>query len=180
MEITYRAHLDSTSEQDASLVDQLRAMLRWADNQFVPPLSARHSSTQTDLSPAQAANDHMIEDYLKALLDQRFLLALEDGELAGFMSFRLDYPCEYVPDDRCTYVSTIIVAEQWRGHQLTEQMYQELFRLPEVAGTQVTTRTWSKNQAHLTILRRQGFDLVKTLPDDRGPGIDTVYYARKA
>ena len=164
---------------DPQLISQLRDMLCWADEQFVPPLSARHSSTQADLSPAEAQAG-AVDDYLHAMLDQQFLVALDGNKLAGFMSFRLDHPCEYVEGKMCTYVSTIIVDGQWRGQHLTEHMYDALFVLPQVRGTIVATRTWSENHAHLTILARQGFDLVKTLPDDRGPGVDTVYYAKRA
>lgn len=193
--IDYVPTLEETP-RNAEVLKQLNALLRWGDEQFVPPLSARHSSTQSDLAPHAAAADHAIDDYYRALLEQRFLLAVDDGAdadgadgngntdgkrtLAGFMSYRPDYACAYVDGGVCTYVSTILVAEAYRGAQLTERMYRALFTLPDVTGTVVATRTWSKNGAHLHILRKMGFSLIKTLPDDRGPGIDTVYYAKHA
>lgn len=193
--IDYVPTLEETP-RNAGILEQLKALLRWGDEQFVPPLSARHSSTQSDLAPHEAAADHTIDDYYRALLEQRFLLAVDDGAdgngadgngstdgkrtLAGFMSYRPDYACEYVDGGVCTYVSTILVAEAYRCAHLTERMYRALFTLPDVTGTVVATRTWSKNGAHLHILRKMGFSLIKTLPDDRGPGIDTVYYAKHA
>ena len=214
--IDYVPTLEETP-RNAEVLKQLKTLLRWGDEQFVPPLSARHSSTQSDLAPHAAAADHAIDDYYRALLEQRFLLAVDDGvdgngtdgngtdgngntdgnstdgnstdgngstdgkrTLAGFMSYRPDYACEYVDGGVCTYVSTILVAEAYRGAYLTERMYRALFTLPDVAGTVVATRTWSKNGAHLHILGEMGFSLIKTLPDDRGPGIDTVYYAKHA
>jgi hypothetical protein len=39
-----------------------------------------------------------------------------------------------------------------------------------------TTRTWSTNASHLDLLDELGFDLIKRVEDDRGDGIDTVYY----
>lgn len=196
--INYVPALEETPG-NAGILQQLKALLRWGDEQFVPPLSARHSSTQSDLAPHEAAADHAIDDYYQALLEQRFLLALDDSDdtdadadadavgtdtdgkrtLAGFMSYRPDYACAYVDGGVCTYVSTILVAGEYRGAHLTERMYRELFALPSVAGTVVATRTWSENGAHLHILKEMGFDLIKTLPDDRGPGIDTVYYAKR-
>ena len=208
--IDYVPTLEETP-RNAEVLKQLNALLRWGDEQFVPPLSARHSSTQSDLAPHAAAADHAIDDYYRALLEQRFLLAVDDGvdgngtdgngtdgngtdgngtdgngntdgkrTLAGFMSYRPDYACAYVDGGVCTYVSTILVAEAYRGAHLTERMYRALFTLPDVEGTVVATRTWSKNGAHLHILGEMGFSLIKTLPDDRGPGIDTVYYAKHA
>lgn len=200
--IDYVPTLEETP-RNAGILEQLKALLRWGDEQFVPPLSARHSSTQSDLAPHAAAADHAIDDYYQALLEQRFLLAVDDGAdadagtnadndsnsdagdstgnqtLAGFMSYRPDYACEYVDGGVCTYVSTILVAEAYRGAHLTERMYRALFTLPDVTETVVATRTWSKNGAHLHILGEMGFSLIKTLPDDRGPGIDTVYYAKR-
>lgn len=188
--INYIPQLEE-NKANAELLEQLKALLRWGDEQFVPPLSARHSSTQSDLAPHEAAADHAIDDYYQALLEQRFLLALDDDApddhvdsgtptLAGFMSYRPDYACDYVAGGVCTYVSTILVDEQYRGAHLTERMYNTLFTLPSVKGTVVATRTWSKNGAHLHILSQMGFTLIHTIPDDRGPGIDTVYYAKQA
>jgi len=43
----------------------------------------------------------------------------------------------------------------------------------------IATRTWSLNSAHIHILEKLGFALVKRLVDHRGPGIDTVYYGKE-
>ena len=39
------------------------------------------------------------------------------------------------------------------------------------------TRTWSQNEKHLRLLNGLGFELVKTIPHHRGPGVHTLYYA---
>ena len=40
----------------------------------------------------------------------------------------------------------------------------------------VTTRTWDSNDRHLDLLSDLGFELLTRIEDDRGEGIDTVYY----
>lgn len=42
------------------------------------------------------------------------------------------------------------------------------------------TRTWHTNYAHLKVLDKLGFSEIARLPNHRGPGMDTVYFGRKA
>jgi RimJ/RimL family protein N-acetyltransferase len=41
------------------------------------------------------------------------------------------------------------------------------------------TRTWSTNAAHIAILGKFGFSQIARIENDRGEGIDTVYFAKK-
>ena len=43
-------------------------------------------------------------------------------------------------------------------------------------GRPIALRTWSTNAAQLRLMEKLGFTCVLRLPDDRGPGVDTVYY----
>lgn len=150
-----------------------------ADEEFVPPLSRRESTTQQDLLDRPAEGKTLPTSYFTALKAQRFLL-LTDGEaVKGFMSY---IPAHTVtlPDGHpvtCEYVSTVIVDPATRGRRLTERMYRTLF---ERSGTgTILTRTWSTNHAHLNILDRLGFETAAVIQDDRGPGIDTVYRGKR-
>jgi len=42
----------------------------------------------------------------------------------------------------------------------------------------ICTRTWHTNGAHIHILDTFGFREIARLKDHRGPGLDTVYFAR--
>ena len=46
-------------------------------------------------------------------------------------------------------------------------------------GSRITLRTWSTNGAQEHILDKLGYSLVRRLKDDRGEGIDTVYFVKK-
>ena len=40
-------------------------------------------------------------------------------------------------------------------------------------------RTWSTNGVQRSLLERSGYRMVRCLADDRGPGIDTLYYLKE-
>lgn len=165
-----------SEEKKVQFRQQMLEMLRCSDKEFVPPLSARSSTTQADLSGGSASEDGVVP-YFREMLKQQILGAFEGDTLLAFVSFREDYTNESVPV-RCPniYLSTLVMRPEARGKHLTVQMYEHLFfRLyPE---RNVYTRTWSTNMAHITILGKFGIRELCRLPDDRGPGIDTVYFA---
>jgi len=150
-------------------------MLQAADSEFVPPLSARSSTTQTDFM-AEGGNSG-ISAYWDALQEQKFLLAEEDGALLGFVSYRENHRLAVIGEQFPNlYISTVLVKPEARGQNLTRWMYEYLFSVYRHAA--VFTRTWSANTAHIRILTGFGFEPIQVLKNDRGPGIDTVYFKK--
>lgn len=153
-------------------------LLKEADQEFIPPLSSRTSTDQKDLLPGKLKKSEGPVQYFEVLKDQQFILALKDDEVVGFLSYMSDYKLEVL--NSCDtlpvyYISTIIVRPDWRNKGLTKKMYKEL--LQNSRGI-VATRTWSTNHAHIHILKELGFTLFSKIADDRGKGIDTVYYLK--
>lgn len=159
-----------------------------ADKEFIPPLSSRNDTTQKKLIP-QENSSTVPESYFHEMLNQSFILCIEEGEeniadeasetgrVTGFLSYRRDHKLvidgkEYISD----YVSTIIVAPEVRNMGYTQKMYEALFEAEP--GKSYSTRTWSTNHAHIHILEKLGFELKLSIKDDRGEGIDTVYYVK--
>lgn len=164
--------------EDASEYSQdVKDLLVMADEEFVPPLSGREGTTQQE-SLDEAINN-AIGDYHQQCMEQSFILSLDGDSVVGFLSFRQGYDQdvlgEYTPSN---YVSTIIVHPEHRRKGYAREMYHELLSdIPEEARyPYVTTRTWSTNHSHLNLLKDLGFKNIKTIPDDRGNGLDTVYY----
>lgn len=163
---------------------EVKRLLVSADDEFVPPLSGRDGTTQreglaeTGETP-EADVDEAIESYHEQCMDQHLIAAHEDGELRGFMSFRTGYETpeldEYQPSN---YISTIVVDPAYRRRGLARRMYEVILTEipPSVRSPYVTTRTWSTNRSHLRLLEELQFENVETIPNDRGEGIDTVYY----
>lgn len=158
---------------------QLLSLLEEVDREFVPPLSTRSSSTDQSFHTNETSNG--VEKYLESLQEQFFILAVEDGTLAGMLSFRADYfpgganPSFPLPN---YYVTTIAVSEMFRGCGVARGLYEKLFSLTNSPKT-IVVRTWSTNNAHLSLLENLGFKQFSMIEDDRSPGIDTVIYEKR-
>ena len=167
---------------EPSTAQQSWEILVEADTSFIPPLSARTSGTQTDFAPASAGTALGPQQYFESLQDQHIIVArakTSDMALAGFMSFRRSYSLPY--DHSTTvyhYVTTVIVRPAFRGHRITQRMYRTLQKAAAQLGEGVATRTWSTNSAHIGLLSALGFTEAHRIPDDRGQGVDTVYFVK--
>lgn len=166
-------------EQKSLYREELLGMMRFSDNDFVPPLSARSSTTQKDLSGSQAV-ENGIELYYSQMEQQQILCVFEEETLLGFVSYRENYTSEQIGKDTFPniYLSTLIVKPEARGKGLTRKMYEYLF-WERYCDRNIFTRTWSTNFAHIKILDGFGFDLIQRIKNDRGEGIDTVYFRKK-
>lgn len=172
MEITLLSH-----KKQAEQMEQILPLLAVADKEFVPPLSARTSTTQQTLLCDKSLAGVTL--YWEEMKQQRLLVAKEQEEIVGFVSFKENFTSEEIKDNTLPnlYITTVIVSPSFRGKGLTQAMYQHLFSLYEY--TNVFTRTWSTNTAHLKILSRFGFMPILTLKNHRGQGIDTLYFQKQ-
>lgn len=164
-------------EAQETFYPEAYALLEGADEEFVPPLSARSSSTQRDLS-GSAKNTDGIRRYFEQLKNQRFAVVTEEGKLIGFVSYKENYTCPEIGEQELPniYLSTLVVSPAARGKGVTRALYQHLFSA--YAAGNIFTRTWSTNIAHIRILEGYGFETVCVLKDHRGPGLDTVYFKK--
>lgn len=168
--------LDNTQKKTHKLA--LLDILTQNDTSFVPPLSNRTGTTQTSFQNKE--NPSGIEDYLTQMLSQQILGIFLEDTLVGFVSYIENrvtdvFGAETLPN---IYISTLVLQPETRGMGITKKAYHYLFdeMYPE---RNVYTRTWSTNTAHIKILQSFGFEELKRIPDDRGAGIDTVYYCKK-
>jgi ribosomal protein S18 acetylase RimI-like enzyme len=164
-------------EEQQSIYDDAYKMLEAADNEFVPPLSSRSSSTQRNFSENSKSRDG-IRQYFEQLKNQRFAVAYEDGALIAFVSYKENYCCTEISQKELPniYISTLIVSPSARGKGVTKALYGRLFS--EYENVNIFTRTWSTNIAHIKILEKYGFEVIQVIKNDRGNGIDTVYFKK--
>ena len=157
---------------------QIRAIMQACDADFVPPLSTRFSTSDTRFG-GQTGVKNGIDAYFCDMIKENVLACVEDGELLGFVTFKTDLVNQYLTQDTFPnlYICTLLLSERARGRGITVKMYAHLFDTlyPHV---NLYTRTWSTNVAHIKILTRFGFELIARIENDRGEGIDTVYFGK--
>ena len=155
--------------------DALLEILSVNDKNFLPPLSQRSSTTQANLLGDADKAD--ILPYFSKMLEQSILAMFYEGKLFGFVSYIENYVSDVIGADTHPniYLSTLALRPESRGMGATKKAYTYLFfdRYPHC---NVYTRTWSTNGPHIHILEGFGFAELKRLPNDRGEGIDTVYF----
>lgn len=168
-----------TEEEKAFYRDDIFDTLKENDKEFVPPLSTRNSTTQSNFNFTGSGNE-AISSYANEMLSQVILGAFDENTLVGFVSFKENYISDVISSDSMPniYISTLLLKKEARGRRLTSQMYDFLFNTL-YSERNIFTRTWSTNLSHLKILDNFGFTLIKTIKNDRGNGIDTVYFALK-
>ena len=182
--------------------DQIYKMIEDADTEFVPHLSKRSSTTQQVLSdddPEEGESKERggtgsivfdrksdfkkkadVSSYYENVLRQSAILAIdEEDRVCGFMSFIPHHDVEMGSSNKLEdvlYLSTLIVDKKMRRMGISRRMYETLFA--SFPDRRIVTRTWSTNDGHLPLLKRLGFQLLEVIPNDRGEGIDTVYYGK--
>jgi len=163
---------------DTRVAASIRQLLVEVDNEFVPPLSCRSDTTNKGFAAVSGCNGP--DEYVRQTLSRPCLVAFRDDQFAGFMALLPRHHDPYLNiGDLCIYVVTVATRRQYRGQGVARQLYEALFGLaPEFASPFVATRTWNTNASHIALLEKLGFQQVNRLRDDRGCGIDTLYFAR--
>ncbi len=166
-------------EKKEAFSAEILKLMKLCDDDFVPPLSQRSSTVQSNLkSEKTVCAECGIELYHGEMMKQEILAAISGDELLGFVSFRENMVSDKIPEEYLPniYLSTLMLSSAARGRGLTGRMYDHLFNTlyPERS---IFTRTWSTNFAHIKILGKFGFSEFARIENDRGAGIDTVYYS---
>lgn len=157
---------------------QIQHLLTKYNDAFVPPLNIRTGTCQSNFRNKTAT---VPGGYLAKLQKQSFLPGYDDQQLAGFVSFKEDYIpfllAGYAPSKATgLYVTTILTDGAYRRHGLAKALYKNLIILHPLQSRLISTRTWSGNAAHISLLEKLNFDGPLMLANDRGPGLHTVYY----
>lgn len=169
-------------------IDFVEHIVKECSEEFFPPLLGRSSTQQKSFGRQPSSNDkHSDKSYINNLLMQSNIFAIVDNNIAGFMSFI--YDCHNEIFDKLgygknNYITTICVEPKFRGRGIANALYDFIEqKLPLKSKADFTsTRTWSGNKSHLSLLDRRGYSLIHKIKDDReyqGQKADSVYYARK-
>lgn len=154
-------------------------ILETVNKDFIPPLSSRTDTTAHDLS-AKVDHDRPTA-FFESIMTGHVLLACADDKAVAFMGFIPRYSDPMLEDwAPCTYISVVAVLPEYRRRGIAQRLNDTFEQLPVVLESPyITRRTWSTNQANLTLLKSRGFEEIIRLPDHREPGVDTIYLARR-
>ena len=112
------------------LINRGRAqlLLELCDQDFVPPLSHRNSTSQTNWAETEEKTDGIAE-YLENICSQHVVLWKEEGVVRAFMTWKDHFNCENLEayPDSC-YLTTLCVWPDYRGQGISEVMYAEAER----------------------------------------------------
>ena len=167
------------NEQQKELYSkEIIRLMTLSDKDFVPPLSSRSSTLQKNLVGETATGD--VTPYFNEMIKQQVLGFFEDGVFLGFVSFKLNYTNDVISENTLpnVYLSTLVLAEEARGKKVTVRAYDHIFNTL-YPNHSIYTRTWSTNIPHTKILSKFDFSELKRIKNDRGDGIDTVYFELK-
>lgn len=185
-QIEFESNIDTSSELAKSIYE----MLTSCDKEFIPPLSTRNATTQTDFNSCSIVSDLPLYQYWIDILKQQNILAFVDGYLAGFMSFKYNYKIgnwfsvEIRENDVNNYISTVCIHKNYRRLGIARKMYDYIEKnLPdEYKSNYISTRTWSTNINHIKLLHQCNFLLIHTISNDREYNnlkFDTLYFGKK-
>lgn len=183
MDLQY-IHLNSLSNV-MLYSDDVFKLLTAADEEFVPPLHVRSSTRQHDLSMktmTEEMKEKNLKSYFNMMAKQSTVIALDGERVVGFLSYKKNaWKRLGVLPERVHYISTIVVAPDYRGRHIGGELYETLFRVCG-KGAKYMTRTWETNKSHQGILHRYHFSLAKRVHEGRVDGngipVATVYYRR--
>ncbi len=165
--------------EDEDLSEQILKILTAANDEFVPPLTSRNSTTQSDFFQKSEPDKAVPYAYFDMLKEQKTLVMRDGGRVVGFMSYKTDYENAVITKDFLpnVYISTVVTDKMFRHQGVTKGLYGALFE--RYGDKSIFTRTWSTNLPHTRLLGGFGFAEFKRIKGDRGDGIDTVYYFKR-
>ena len=150
------------------------------DQDFYPPLSKRAGTAEKHLTE-NSSHHPGVTDYYRELMAQKNFLWKQGERTIAFLSFRPEYQCPQLAQfPKVCYLTTLCLLKEFRGKGLSVRIYQDVLgylrsRYPE---STPALRTWSTNGAQLHLMEKLHFEPVAVLKDDRGPGVDTIYFAK--
>lgn len=123
IELKFEEEIDINTVLAKSIYDILVS----CDNEFVPPLSTRNATTQTDFNSIVSCE--IPYQYWINILKQKNILAYVDDCLAGFMSFKCNYDIGNWFNVKIgkniinNYISTVCIYKDYRRLGLAKKMY---------------------------------------------------------
>ena len=146
---------------DQSEWKEFIGFMKEANSEFTPPLFERTEFVYQ----------------LENRLNNRALVAVDTNN--KFVAASM-YQTDHCGDTDSAYLTFFRVAPKHRGLGIGFWFRQLLLKhLKAEDFKSVVTRTWSSNTEMIRLIEKTGFSSTKIIKNDRGPGIDTLYFERE-
>jgi ribosomal protein S18 acetylase RimI-like enzyme len=140
--------------------EKLLNFLKLVDKDFYPPLSERCP----------------LKEYLNAIVKDGIIIYLtENNKVIGMIGYYY-----FSKKFNCAYINTIAVLKEFRGKEFGELLLKKcLSDIKNQNIKKVKTRTWSTNKISIHLYEKFGFKVCNIVKNDRGPGVDSIYFEKK-
>ncbi|MCP3685605.1 MAG: GNAT family N-acetyltransferase [bacterium] len=128
-----------------------------------------------DFFPALSKYPYPFREHLDRVVEKGTIFYIKEETVIGMISF-------YDHDERfeSAYIDLIAVLKEHRKKNLGMLLMEKCFsELKSKNIKKVRIRTWSTNPASKKLYEKAGFKVYKTEKDDRGKGVDSVYFEKE-
>ncbi|HUW68380.1 MAG TPA: GNAT family N-acetyltransferase [Candidatus Nanoarchaeia archaeon] len=140
--------------------EKLTKFMELVDSEFYPPLSSRPGGIKGRIFNNLARED------------ANYLIAEVEGSVAGVIGYRKNWN-----GTKEAYISFIAVHPEYRRFGIAGSLDNTLMQKLSVDRiSHVNITTWSTNPDVCKMYRQMGYHVFRILKDDRGPGVDTIYF----
>lgn len=140
--------------------DDIYDFFKIIDSYYYPPLSQRSDLTE------------FIDPIIKG---GNIIYIKEDNIIIGMITYYYFYS-----DLQAAYIDSISVLKEHRGKKLGNLLIEKCFADLKLKNINlVKLRTWSTNEITTKFYPKLGFKIFKVVKDDRGPGVDSIYYEKE-
>lgn len=154
---------------------KLLSLLLACDDDFFPTISAKRN-------PHDGKKETGLRIYMDEKKDYHYLLVWDEGRLIAFSNFVLDFTIPCFPDyPKSLHIDTVCVERAYRNQGIGKRIYQYYEEmLPDAfRATYYTLETSSINKPQIKLMEKFQYEIICRITDDRGKGIDTIYFGKK-
>ncbi|MFQ6063400.1 MAG: GNAT family N-acetyltransferase [Methanosarcinales archaeon] len=141
---------------------ELYKFMELLDAEFVPPLSLREGGIEGRLNNTLCKHN------------SNFLIAEDVHGIRGIIGYK-----KHWKNELDAYVSIVAVHPKYRGNGISKILNDILQKKLKKDGIKyLNVCTWSTNEAALNLYNKQGYKINCIKKNDRGEGIDTIYFIK--
>ncbi|PIN85727.1 MAG: hypothetical protein COV47_00725 [Candidatus Diapherotrites archaeon CG11_big_fil_rev_8_21_14_0_20_37_9] len=147
-------------------IEKLTNFLKEVDDDFLPPLS--------DTNFERLGTGKSLGEYLGKFPKKGLIYAEKNGKVTGLLGY-FDYFEKYGTG----FIENVSVLKSQRQHGIGSKMLEMAINTMKKTGIEkITVRTWTTNAASIRLYKKFGFNIKKTIHNDRGNGVGSIIFEK--